>query len=59
MYPNIGAGKLPKKIMLIKNILTYSDGLNSIIDIANKCNVAAWEIIPTINEMKKKKLLNV
>ena len=39
--------------MLIKNILTYSDGLNSIIDIANKCNVAAWEIIPTINEMKK------
>ena len=59
LYPNIGAGKLPKKIMLIKNILTYSDGLNSIIDIANKCNVAAWEIIPTINEMKKKKLLNV
>ena len=59
LYPNIGAGKLPKKIMLIKNILTYSDGLNSIIDIANKCNVAVWEIIPTINEMKKKKLLNV
>ena len=59
LYPSIGAGKLPKKIVLIKNILTYSDGSNSIIDIANKCDVAVWEIIPTVNELKKKKLLYV
>ena len=59
LYPHIGADKLPKKIMLIKNILTYSDGSNSVIDIANKCKTPVWEIISIINELKKKKLLYV
>ena len=59
LYPHIGTDKLPKKIMLIKNILTYSDGSNSVIDIANKCKIPVWEIVPIINNLKKKKLLYV
>ena len=45
--------------MLIKNILTYSDGSNSVIDIANKCKTPVWEIVPIINDLKKRKLLYV
>ena len=45
--------------MLIKNVLTYSDGSNSIIDIANKCKTPVLEIISIINELKKNNLLNV
>ena len=59
LYPHIGADILPKKIMLIKNVLTYSDGSNSIIDIANKCKTPVLEIISIINELKKNNLLNV
>lgn len=57
LYPTLSRQSLPKKIMLIKNIITYSDGENSIIDIAEKCKVSVWDIIPLIKMLQKKKIL--
>lgn len=57
LYPTLSSGDLPKKTMLIKNIISYSDGENSIVDIAEKCKVSVWDIIPLIKMLKKKKIL--
>ncbi|WP_440669458.1 DUF4910 domain-containing protein [Candidatus Pelagibacter sp. HIMB1483] len=57
LYPTLSSQNLPKKTMLIKNIITYSDGDNSIIDIAEKCKVSVWDIIPLIKMLQKKKIL--
>lgn len=57
LYPTISSQKLPKKTMLIKNIITYSDGGNSIIDIAEKCKISVWNIIPLIKMLQKKGIL--
>jgi len=57
LYPTLSSEYLPKKTMLIKNIITYSDGENSIVDIAEKCKVSVWDIIPLIKMLKKKKIL--
>ena len=57
LYPTLSSQNLPRKTMLIKNIITYSDGDNSIIDIAEKCKVSVWDVIPLIKMLKKKKIL--
>ncbi len=57
LYPTLSSQKLPKKTMLIKNIISYSDGENSILDIADKCKVSVWNIIPLIKMLQKKGIL--
>ena len=57
LYPTLSSQNLPRKTMLIKNIITYSDGDNSIIDIAEKCKVSVWDVIPLIKMLQKKKIL--
>ena len=57
LYPTLSSQFLPKKTMLIKNIITYSDGDNSIIDIAEKCKVSVWDVIPLVKMLQKKKIL--
>ena len=57
LYPTLSSQILPKKTMLIKNIITYSDGDNSIIDIAEKCKVSVWDVIPLVKMLQKKKIL--
>ena len=57
LYPTLSSRDLPKKTMLIKNIITYSDGDNSIVDIAEKCKVSVCDIIPLIKMLQKMKIL--
>ena len=42
---------------MVLDILTYCDGKNSIVDIAEKLNVYAIKILPLIKELSDKKII--
>jgi aminopeptidase-like protein len=39
------------------NIVSYSDGKNTLLDIAEKCNLPIWDLYPIVNELKNKKII--
>jgi aminopeptidase-like protein len=41
------------------NLLTWSDGTNSIIDIADKCGCPVWGLYPLVEEMVDNGILKV
>jgi aminopeptidase-like protein len=45
------------KMRIILNIVSYSDGKNTLLDIAEKCNLPIWDLYPIVNELKNKKII--
>ena len=63
LYPTLNLPKtkrelyLGEEVGLIMNLLTWSDGTNSLIDIAEKSNVPVWKLYPLLDKLKEHKLL--
>ena len=58
LYPNLGTKKNPsKKIEYILNFLSYADGTNSLLEIANKINVAFWDLSLIVQDLIKLNLV--
>ena len=47
------------KMKIILDILSYSDGKNTLLDIAEKCNLPIWDLYPIVNELKNKKIIKI
>ena len=45
------------KMKTILDIVTYSDGKNTLLDIAEKCNLPIWDLYPIVDELKNKKII--
>jgi aminopeptidase-like protein len=59
MYSLISKSDLYNKSLDILNILSYSDGKNSLFDIANKCGISINKLQKIILILKKKKLIKI
>tara|TARA_B100000029_G_scaffold492747_1_gene554419 strand:+ start:6240 stop:7529 length:1290 start_codon:yes stop_codon:yes gene_type:complete len=60
LYHNEKKHKYDKgNIRLILNILSESDGNNSLLQIADKSNVPIWTLYPLINKLVKKNLIKI
>ena len=57
LYATLGTKKQNQDTRLMMNILTYSDGKNSLIDIAEKSKRPIWDTYNIINTLKKEKLI--
>ena len=57
LYPLVNAKQ--SEVQLIVDIITWSDGTNSLIDIAEKCGIPVWETYPIIEELVGHNLLEV
>ena len=44
---------------IILNIASYSDGKNTLLDIAEKCNLPIWDLYPIVDELKNKKIIKI
>ena len=55
LYPNLSSRPGIPSLML--NILSWSDGQNSLLDIAEKCNEPIWKLYPIIKILVKEKIL--
>jgi aminopeptidase-like protein len=57
LYHLISKSDLYNKSADILNVLSYSDGKNSLFDIANKCRISINKLKKIISELKKKNLI--
>ena len=49
---------LEKKTRLLMDFISWCDGDNSLLDIAEKCNVPVWELYPLVEDLKKFRLIS-
>ena len=57
LYPTISTNNSASETRLLMNLITWSDGNHSLLEIAEKCNVPIWELYPLINELRTHDLL--
>ncbi len=57
LYPTISTKNSASETRLLMNLITWSDGNHSLLEIAEKCNVPIWELYPLINELRTHDLL--
>lgn len=59
LYPNLSTKESNEQVSLMMDVLTWSDGEKSLIDIANICDVPIWELYPIIDSLFKYDLLDL
>ena len=59
LYPTLSTKTSGKEIKLLMNLITWSDGENSLIDIAEKCNVPVWDLYPLVDKLSQHHLLSL
>ena len=59
LYPNISTKESGKSVRLMMNLITWSDGTLSLIDIAEKCNEPVWNLIPILKNLVGHNLLEI
>ena len=47
------------KMKVMLNITSCSDGKNTLLDIAEKCNLPIWDLYPIVDELKNKKIIKI
>jgi len=57
LYPTISTKNSASETFLLTELITWSDGNHSLLDIAEKCNVPIWELYPLIKKLQAQKLL--
>ena len=57
LYPTTSKRGIGKDVKLILNILAYSNGNRSLLEIAEKFNLPIWKILPIVDILVDKKLL--
>ena len=59
MYPNVSTKEINKEINLMMDIISYSDGTRSLLDIAELCEVPIWETYPILEKLIKNNLIKL
>ncbi len=57
LYPTISTKNSASETRLLMELITWSDGNHSLLEIAEKCNAPIWELYPLINELRTHDLL--
>ena len=57
LYPTISAKNSASKTRLLTDLITWSDGNHSLLEIAEKSNVPIWELYPLIKKLQTSNLL--
>jgi aminopeptidase-like protein len=59
LYPSIAIKSNDASYRIIKDILTWSDGTKSILEIAEKTGLFMLDLLPIIDNLKQHKLLKL
>ena len=57
LYPTISTKKIDKQIKLMMDFISMCDGKTSILEIANKLNVPAWDLYNLTEMLNYKNLI--
>ncbi len=59
LYPNLSIKNSTENIKNMMNFLTYCDGKNTLLEIAEKIDVPSWELYEIIETLKSEKIIEV
>jgi len=59
LYTTILTKNSTSERSLLMEVITWSDGNNSLLEIAEKCNVPIWDLFPLIKKLQTHNLLRV
>ena len=59
LYPTLSIKSRSNEIRLMMDLLTWSDGTKSTLEIAEICNVPIWELYPIIKKLSDQQLLTL
>ena len=59
LYPSLSIKNSARDTRLLMNIISYSDGKTSLLDIAKKLDVSIWSLYPVVKILLKNKLITV
>lgn len=58
LYPTISTKNSNDEVTLMMNLISLCDGNNSLLDIAERLNVAIWDLYDVVSKLKKQNLIN-
>ncbi len=59
LYPTLSAKGSANEAALLMNLITWSDGSKSLLDIADLCNVPVWQLYPLVAKLREHQLLSL
>jgi len=59
LYPTLSTKNSSAEVRLMMDLITWSDGTNSLIDIADKCDVPVWNLYPVLDKLIEHDLLKL
>lgn len=59
MYPSVSTKESYKEVSLMMNIISYSDGSKSLLDIAELCEVPIWKTYSILEKLIKNDLIDI
>ena len=59
LYPTISTKNSSSETRLLMELITWSDGNHSLLEIAEKCNTPIWELYPLIKKLQTHNLLTL
>ena len=59
LYPTISTKKSDSETRLLMELISWSDGSHSLLEIAAKCNTPIWELYPLIKKLQTHNLLTL
>jgi aminopeptidase-like protein len=59
LYPTLSKKNSASEIRLMMNLITWSDGKKSLLEIAELCDVAIWELYPFLEKLISHNLLEL
>lgn len=57
LYPMISTRNSASEVRLLMDLLTWSDGCNSLVEIAEKCGCPVWALYPLVDRLSSEGLL--
>ncbi len=59
LYPNLSTKKSDSEVRLMMDLITWSDGTNTLIDIAEICKVPIWDLYPILDKLVRNDLIEL
>ena len=59
LYPNLSIKESSKEVRVMLNLISWCDGEHSLINIADKIGVPAWDLYEIVDKLKSHELLDV
>jgi len=59
LYPTLSTKSSGNEVRLMMDLITWADGSESMLEIAEICDVPIWELYPIVKNLSEHKLLNL